>query len=193
MEQLNFDEKQIEESIRLATSNPQTMNGILNSVTENPEMYAKIFGEMNMDRKAANKLKSEVSQNPDIMKRVHNMSSAERKEMMESMKYANNSASTVVVKGVRITQSNQIKSFNLKTGFPRGTIFETGEVFDIQQGTLVVFTTGSSRTFCKLASMIVGDTIFGEIVIVKPGDRPGEYLEYTVAECQQLKDKMLHK
>ena len=184
MEQLD-----IQAAMREVTSDDKSMSNIITNVQQNPEAFAKVFGEMNLDPKSAEKLKFAAASNPEITKKVSNMKSADRKEMMESMRKAQAMSNTVVVKGVRITQSDTIKQYSLKSGFPKNTIYDC-EPYSIDNGNIVVFATTSSQKKSKLGSLLVGEDVFGEIILVKQGVT-NQYDEFTVAECLEYKKKLI--
>jgi hypothetical protein len=181
----------IQNGIREVTSDDKSMSNIVAKVEENPEAFAKVLSEINMTQGATNKLKSVVASNPELEKKVSNMSSAEKKNIVKSMKKAQAMSNIVAVKGVRITQTNQIKAYNLKTGFPKNTIYD-GEPYTIDNGNIVVFPTKCSQLKCKLASMLVGSDVFGEIVLVKQGNE-NQYDNFSTAECLEYKNKLTNE
>jgi hypothetical protein len=182
-----MDITSVDEAIARLSSDPNSMATIIENVKHNPEMFAELLSKIEGDPSLKNKAMESVMGNPKTKKDTMTMSTDTKNVMIANMKAARAAKREAMINCVRVTQNGMLKKFAMPGDFPKGTIFESGDIYTIDPD-LCVFTTQSSRTKNKIATKMVGEDIFGELVICKQSLDTLQYNHYTLAEAQSLKD-----
>jgi hypothetical protein len=176
----------VEQAIKDTVGDKEKMASVADSIRQNPHMFqemAKVI-ETNPDLKKAAVSGAATKQ---MKTQIAGMSAKEKQEMQELMKSTRSQMESSRIKGVRITQNGQIKSFFLQPSFPVGSIYDQ-EPYTIEAGSILVYTTTASLTRNKVAQMIIGEEVFGEVVLVTQG-RKGTMEDLSVEVVTNLKKR----
>src|SRR4029077_7285712 len=168
MDQLNANPGQIDEIMKAMGDNPEILQQLGNRVQNIPGLKETIAKKMTGNQKLTNKVKA--------------MPAAQKKAMAKAAKkheYNMNHINQCI--GVRLTQNNQAKRYTVSNTFPAGTIFEDGNSIDIGATGVTAYYGHSSITRNKRASTIVGDDVFGEVILIRENEE-GKFTNFTLDE-----------
>lgn len=187
-----IDPELMQKTIKDITSNPDMMDNITRAVMKNPQAFASMGDQLGIDENIKNQAVKAIANDPAAKQRVAQMSPVEKDMMAAQCRAEQLRMIQTRSEGVRVTQTKQLKKFYIVPGFPAGSIFASGDCYDIENGKYMVYTTNSSAFYNKYASEIVGADVFGEIVITKKPIK-GELEKLQVNEVANLRKKILER
>ena len=179
------DRINIDDAVQKITSDPDSLGKIVASVRDNPKLFAELMAKVENDPSLKNKVMSAAGDSKKLKGDVSRMSKKEKEEMTSNYLIARKSMRDAWIDGVQITMNGRIKKYRLKGDFPKDTIFESGDMYSIQDN-IVVFTTTVNRLKNKVASTITGLDIFGELVLVR-SDEKDNLTHITVSDIEKMK------
>jgi len=179
------DRINIDDAVQKITSDPDSLGKIVSSVRDNPKLFAELMAKVENDPSLKNKVMSAAGDSKKLKGDVSRMSKKEKEEMTSNYLIARKSMRDAWIDGVQITMNGRIKKYRLKGDFPKDTIFESGDMYSIQDN-IVVFTTTVNRLKNKVASAITGLDIFGELVLVR-SDEKDNLTHITLSDVEKMK------
>lgn len=185
-----LDIKSIDAAVQQMAADPNRLNTIAQSVKDNPKMFADLLAQTDKDPSMRGKLMSSVMDNPKLKQEAMTMSNEQKKQMTANMKLARMDMKEAMIDCVRICQNGVLKKYKLGGMFPKGTIFEDGDCYNIDPD-LCVFTTKASTRKNRDASLIVGIDVFGELIVVKQCPNTNKYLPFTIDQAAIMKKEAL--